>query len=158
MLALCQRREIISTAAAVAAGTFLPSASFAARDVFADAAKYSAGTINSEGDAAVYTPKARVEAGGSKSTRLTIKMPDPGPLSARDYVDVMYFRDAKGSILAAGEFRADGKGIKEQVEGIKTASVEPKYQARIDAGSGDVYPCIHSSKGYVWEGAPIFVK
>ena len=141
----------------MAAGTFLPKASLATRDVFADAAKYSSGTINTDGDAAVYTPKALVEAGGSKSTRLKMKMPDPGPLSARDYIDVMYFRDERGSILAAAEFRADGKGIKEQVEGIKTASVEPKFQARIDAGTGTVYPGVHSSKGYVWEGKPIVV-
>lgn len=151
------RRTIVSAAAAVAASTFLPAPSHANRDIFADAAKYATSAVNTEGDAAVYTPKLKVEAGGQKSTRLVMKMPDPGPLSARDYVDVMYLRDSKGSILAAGEFRADGKGIKEQVEGVKKAAVEPKFQGRIDAGTGEVTPGIHTSKGYVWEGKSVAV-
>ena len=52
--------------------------------------------------------------------------------------DTMWFEDSSGSILAAGGFRDDGKGIKEQVDGVKKAPVEPKFQARIDAGTGDV--------------------
>ena len=87
-----------------------------------------------------------------------MSLPDPGPLSARDYVDAMWFRSEKGEVLAAGEFRSDGKVVKEQVDGVKKAAVEPKFQARIDAGMGAVYPMIHSKMGFVYEGAPVVIK
>ena len=69
-----------------------------------------------------------------------------------------WFENSQGSILAAGQFRDDGKGIKEQVDGIKKEPKEPKFQARIDAGTGDVIACIHSSKGYVWKGKALNIK
>lgn len=148
---ILNRRSIVSSAAAVAAATFLPKQAKAV-DFLEVVSKYQAMEKNTNGDAAAYTPKAIVEAGGAKSTRLIMKMPDPGPLSQRDYIDAMWFVDSKGSVLGAGQFRADGKGVKEQVDGIKKAPVEPKFQARIDAGAGEVFPCVHSSKDYVWCG------
>ena len=66
--------------AACAAVGFSPAAK--AIDVIAAAGSWQqSAAINQEGDGALYKPKARIEAAGSKSTRIGVKMPDPGPLS-----------------------------------------------------------------------------
>jgi len=154
-LSASTRRAVLAQTSALVAA-IVSASSAQAVDAIEKVSSYSKGSEG--GDAAVYTPKARIEAGGAKSTRLIMSLPSPGPLSARDYIDAMWFEDSKGTVLAAGEFRADGKGIKEQVSGIAAAPVEPKYQARIDAGTGDVFPVVHSNKGFVWKGKPVFVK
>ena len=41
---------------------------------------------------------------------------------------------------------------------MKKAPVEPKFQARLDAGTGEVFPAIHTKNGYVWKGASLFIK
>ena len=75
-----------------------------------------------------------------------------------DYVDVMFFRDDFGAVLAACQYRDTGKSFTEPVEGIKGKSIEPKFLARVDAGAGAVYPVVHTAKGYVWQGKPVTVK
>ena len=179
----CNRRSAVtSAAAAAAASAFAPAAR--ALEAMQAASQYGQGVTNQEGDAAICArstnaltfpralawtishrrvvvadaPKAKIETAGAKSARIAVSMPSPGPLSNKDYVDVMWLRDSRGTVLAAGEFRANGKGIKEQASGVAEAPVEPKFVARADSGTGDVFPVVHTKKGYVWEGAPVFVK
>ena len=97
-------------------------------------------------------------AAGSKSSLILMKMPDPGPLSNRDYVDVMFFRDSAGKVLAAQQYRSTGKSYTEPVDGIQGKAIEPKFLARVEAGTGDVFPCVHCASGAVWEGKPVKVK
>ena len=125
------------------------------KDLKAAVANYKA---NEEGDAEIYKPKARIDGAGSKSSKVLMYMNDPGPQSAGDYVDAMFFRSQTGDVLAAEQFRATGKSYSEPVEGIKGKAVEPKFVARFDAGTGPVRPIIHTNKGYVWEGKAVVVK
>ena len=102
-LSATSRRDALQAATFAAAATLFTSAPAFARDPLEDASKYSKSeNVNSQGDAALYTPKAVVEAGGVKSTRLVMKMPDPGPLKTGDYIDTMWFETKQGSVLAAG--------------------------------------------------------
>jgi len=157
------RRAVLTNAAAAAVTTSLPLAAQAKgaiegdfiKDLPSAVAKYS---VNEEGDAAVYKPKARIEAAGSKSSKVKMYMPDPGPLSNGDFVDAMWFRDSTGKVLGAEQYRSTGKSFTEPVEGVKGKSIEPSFQARVDAGAGTIFPVIHSAKGSVWEGKPIVVK
>ena len=68
------------------------------------------------------------------------------------------FYGARARVPFSSQFRDDGKGVKEQVDGVKKAPVEPKFQARLDAGTGEVFPAIHTKNGYVWKGASLFIK
>ena len=123
------RRVALQTAALATAALLTPAAAFAAEpgDVVGSFSKIAP---NTEGDAALYTPKAIIEASGVKSSRLIMKMPDPGPLRAGDYIDAMWFEDSRGNLYGAALFRDDGKGIKEQVDGVKKAPVYAPPSAR----------------------------
>jgi hypothetical protein len=154
------RRSALQTAA-LGATTALVSAAApasAAQELLTDVAQYAIMQANTDGDAALYTPKSKIESSGQKSARVIMSMPSPGPLTAGDYVDVMWFETSSGAILGAGKFRDNGKGFNEPVEGVKSAPVEPKFQFRVNAGTGGVVPCIHTSKGFVWRGKGIVVK
>jgi len=87
-----------------------------------------------------------------------MKMPDPGPSTQGDYVDVMFFRDERGKVLAAQQYRDSGKSYSEPVEGIKGKRIEPKFSTRIESGTGDVFPVVHCASGAVWVGKPVNVK
>jgi len=115
-------------------------------------------SINSQGESSVYKPRARIDGAGSKSSLISVRMPDPGPLSNNDYVDAMWFRDEFGNVLAANQYRSTGKSYTEPVDGVKGKSIEPSFKARVDAGTGAVYPFIHTAKGFVWEGKAVVVK
>lgn len=73
-------------------------------------------------------------------------------------VDAMWFRDEFGNVLAANQYRSTGKSYTEPVDGVKGKSIEPSFKARVDAGTGAVYPFIHTAKGFVWEGKAVVVK
>lgn len=115
-------------------------------------------SINLEGDGKLYTPKARIDGAGSKSSKVLMYMPEPGPQSTGDYINAMWFRDANGFVFDAASFKASGKSNKDPVDGVQGKPIEPKFFTRIDAGTGTVVPMVHSYKGYVWEGKPLFVK
>ena len=98
------RRAVLThvAAASTLSVPFAASAVGAANDesgFIKDIARVAYGyAANPEGDAAIYTPKARIDGAGSKSSKLLMKMPDPGPLSAGDYVDVMFFKSQTGEV------------------------------------------------------------
>ena len=50
---------------------------------------------NEEGDAKIYTPKARVDGAGSKSSLLLVYSPTPGPISNEDFVDALWLKDER---------------------------------------------------------------
>ena len=158
-------RAALATAAAVASFTILPHAAraapYSAEDPLKNASEYvGSQSKNSEGDAAVFTPKAVIEGAGVKSSLVKVKMPDPGPLTAGDYVDTIYLRTSFGKIIDAAGFRSSGVGITEPVAGdaSKVVPKEPQWKCRVEAGTGEVIPGIHTSKGLVWEGKPVFIK
>lgn len=113
---------------------------------------------NEEGDAKIYTPKARVDGAGSKSSLLLVYSPTPGPISNEDFVDALWLKDERGLVLASEQFRSNGKSYSDPGEAGTTKSIEPKFTARVDAGTGKVYPFMHTHKGFVWEGKPVVVK
>jgi len=115
-------------------------------------------SINTEGDSSVYKPRARIDGAGSKSSLISVRMPEPGPLSNDDYVDAIWLRDELGNVLAATQYRSTGKSYTEPVDGVKGKAIEPSFKARVEAGTGAVYPFIHSAKGYVWKGKAVTVK
>lgn len=112
---------------------------------------------NSQGDASLYTPSAKIVTKGSKSAKVEISMPSPGPLSQKDYIDLMWFRDIKsGSVVAAQGYQSNGKPYRAQVA-AGALITDPVFQARVASGIS-VVPVVHSAAGYVWEGAPVSIQ
>jgi hypothetical protein len=157
----------LTAAAAFASSAILPHAARAGGvqelrrpDPLTLASEYVKQAKNSEGDPALFTPKAVIEGAGVKSSLVKVKMPDPGPLTAGDYVDTIYLRTSFGKIIDAAGFRSSGVGITEPVAGdaSKVVPKEPQWKCRVEAGTGEVIPGIHTSKGLVWEGKPVFIK
>merc|ERR1711924_29121 len=99
-----QHAAALNRRAVVLAGTcaaLAPRAVFAAADK--QAALYQEDDHNTVGDAAVYKPFIKINAKGASNSLLAVATPSPGPRSVDDYVDCMWFMDAKTFKVVAAE-------------------------------------------------------
>ena len=143
----------------VAATTLLATPAYAEYGADKDyAASYDSGAKNVNGDKTLYTPKAKVLAKGTTSSKVMVTMPSPGPLSADDYIDCMWVRDVRtGTVYEADFYYPNGQVKTKGRSGAPSdgsAPVEPTFVARVPGGAS-IAPVVHSAKGYVWEGAPV---
>ena len=147
------RRAVLGGAAA--ALVIPPQAAFA--DGVKAAALFQEEDANdsSAGSAAVYKPRIKVASKGSANSMLAIAMPAKEP-PAGDYVDCMWFMDAKNFKVVAGESYGENGLIKDKSLQPDTG-VNPSYSTRIKAGM-TVVPYIHAVKGGTWKGEEYVVN
>jgi len=135
------RRAILSTAASFS--LIRP----ALADGDAEAALYDL-DLKNVGGYTDYTPSMVVANGGSSSAKVDLKVP-PGPIADKDFIDVLWFRNAQTKkVVAAQDFKRSN-----QIISGKT----PALSARVPKGV-TLVPVMHCEKAGTWEGAPVSIK
>ena len=151
------QQHVVGRRAAVLAGTsaaLTPLAAFAAADK--QAALYQEEDRNAVGDAAVYKPFVKVNAKGASNSLLAVAAPSPGPRSVDDYVDCMWFMDAKTFKVVAAENYGPNGLIKDKSLQADSGT-DPSFVTRVKSKT-EVVPFLHAVKGGTWEGAPFVVN
>ena len=83
------RRAVLTIGAATAATIMAPAAQANYGSDKDKVAPYDLATPNIEGDAAIFTPKAKIDQKGSALCKVGVSMPSTGPLSAGDVSSTM---------------------------------------------------------------------
>lgn len=136
------RRSVVSAAFA---------ASLAVRPALAGD-KESAALLMGSSQSGSLAGTVKVGAKGGASTSLILT----GPVgSASDYVDLMWFADSSGEVLAAAAYKPNGKSAKAAASADSTF-IAPELKARFNKGA-TVVPYLNAKSG-IWQGEPFTIN